>query len=518
MMTARTVTTTAVACIAAVGIAASCSGGVAPPSNGPVPGPGSPHRTSAQLDSEAIHLVVGDTLDLGDLFSSESRRWSFSSTDASTAPVTPTGLLRAVSPGSALIVATGPYPLGVRDSARVYVMPRREAINRMVSEVCPNEDERSIAISQPYDSLPIIHEYHDCQRLIRGGQYGGVVGIFAHRNVDIYQHRDSFANGRLAAIIVDFVTKQQLMPYTPLGITPGTNCLVIKSDSGGGWRAAIVGQSPALSLALRRYLPCGNNLTWADVPQSARALLVVKTQTDGYDLRGRRIVPPVARWDWDERNRLNYIGIKCDSVTWCEIGPPDFSPSEPVRIANQPLYKGYYDEQYLADSTGRQVTSIFGTITPGTNARDTSDMRPLPGAKFHLSHLRIAERGNGPTAAYRYYSRKFVVADTPTIPTFRQTSVADLRIIPIKASTTYSLGGLTAAGVPTTSGPWLGMFSVYAGESNGTWLGPQGVAFRSHPSSVVKVPTVRWRWKFNDEGAWGFCRPNGCCESFYAEM
>jgi hypothetical protein len=516
-MSARTVISAAVACIATITLAADCSRNVAPPADGPGPGADSAYRTAAQLDSEAIHLVVGDSLDLADLFTSESRRWTFASSDTSTALVTPTGQLRALSPGSALIMATTPSPLVSRDSVKVYVMPRREAINRMVSEVCPNEDEGSIRSSQPYDSLPIIHEYHDCQRLISGGQYAGVVGIFAHRNVDVYQHRDSFANGRLAAIIVDFVTKQQLMPYAPLGIAPGTNCLVIKSDSGGRWQAAIVNQSPTLSLALRRYLPCRNDMTWNDVPVAARTRLVVKTQSDGYDMRGGRIVPPVARWDWDERNRQNYIGIKCDASTWCEIGPPEFSPSEPVRIAKRALYKGYYDEQYLADSTGKQVTAIFGTITPGTDARDTSDMRPLPGSKFHLSHLRIAERGNGPTTAYRYYLKKFVAADTAIIPTFMRTSVADLRIIPIKASPTYSLGGLNAAGVSTGTGPWLGMFAVYAGESNGTWLGRKGVAFRSHPSSVVKVPTVRWRWKFDDEGAWGFCRPQGCCESFYAE-
>jgi hypothetical protein len=508
-MSARTVITATVACIATLTIAAGCTGG----SPTPGPAPGRPHR----LDEEALHLVVGDSLDLAELFSNDIFRWAFASTDPSTASVTQLGQLRAVSPGSALIVATSASPLGVRDTVKVMVMPRREAINRMVSEVCPNEDESGIALSQPYDGLPIIHEYHDCQRLIAGNQYSALVGIFAHENVDTYQNRNSYADGKLAAIIVDFITKKQLMPYDRLGIAPGTNCLVIKSDSGDKWQAAIVNQSPAMDLQLRRYLPCRNDMKWADVPASARGKLLVIPQS-GVDMRGRAIAPPVARWDWDERHGINYIGVKCDSITWCEIGPPELVPSAPLQTAaGQPIFKGYYDEQYLADSAGTHVTAIFGTITPGANARDTAEMRRLPGAKLHLSHLRIADRGSGPANAYRYYLKKFVALDTAAPPNFVRAAVADLRIIPINTSTTYSLGGLSAAGVPTNGSPSLGLFGVYAGESNGTWLGPRGVAFRSHPSSKVKVPTVRWRWKFDDEGAWGFCRPTGCCESFYAD-
>jgi hypothetical protein len=511
-MSARTAITATVACIATLTIAVGCTGPGAPSTPAPDPA----HGALNQLDNEALHLVVGDSLDLAELFSSESRRWAFSSTDASRVPVTPTGQLRALSPGNALIVATI-ASLSVRDTVKVIVMPRREAVNRMVSEVCPNEDERGIVLSQPYDSLPIIHEYHDCQRLIAGRQYSALVGIFAHQHVDSFQNRESFANGRLAAVIVDFITKKQLMPYASLGITPGTNCLVIKSNPRDTWEAAIVNQSPALSLSTRRYLPCRNDMTWSDVPASARGKLVVVVQK-GVDMRGRAIAPPVARWDWDERHQMNYIGVKCDSVTWCEIGPPDFAPSTPERtMAGQPIFKGYYDEQYLADSAGTQVSSTWGTIVPGTNARDTADMLSRRGAKVHLSHLRIAERGDGPTRAYTYYRKKFIAADTAPLPPFRRAATADLMIIPISGSASYALGGISSSGGPTSTGTSLGLFGVYAGESNGTWLGPRGVAFRSHPSSVVKVPTVRWRWKFDDEGAWGFCRPHGCCESFYAE-
>jgi hypothetical protein len=514
MMSVRAVITTTIVCVVTFSVAIGCTGSGA--SSSPTPGPA--HGGPSRLDEQAFHLVVGDSLDLAQLFSSEVRRWSFVSTDSFTVPVTPTGKLRAAQPGSALVIATGPYPLAARDTLVVIVMPHREAVSRMVNEVCPNEDERGIASSQPFDSLPIIHEYHDCQRLIQGGQYSALVGIFAHPHVDVYQQRDSFANGRLAAIIVDFVTKKQLMPYRPLGILPGTNCLVLKSDSGGRWQAGIINQPVALNLTTRRYLPCRNDLQWSDVPASARAQLVVIPQR-GFDMNGRPVAPPVARWDWDERLGINYIGVKCDAMTWCEIGPRGFTPSPPQpNAAGQPIFKGYYDEQYLADSTGSRVTGIWATILPGENARDTSAMPAGGGPRYHLSHLRINGRGDMRDRDWAYYLKKFFAVQTTPLPPYGRAATAELMIIPISAGTPYSLGATSAAGAPTGIAPPLGIFGVYAGESNSRWLGPKGVAFRSHPSSVVKVPVVRWRWKFDDEAAWGFCRPNGCCESFYAEM
>jgi hypothetical protein len=154
---------------------------------------------------------------------------------------------------------------------------------------------------------------------------------------------------------------------------------------------------------------------------------------------------------------------------------------------------------------------------PGANAYDTTGGFAAGGSKIHLSHLRINDRVDTGSKNWAYYTKKFFAAPATPLPPFRRAATADLVIVPISAGTPYSLGGTPFAGVASPPPP-LGMFGVYAGESNGKWLGPRGVAFRSHPSSVVKVPTVRWRWKFDDEAAWGFCRPQGCCESFYAEM
>jgi hypothetical protein len=303
----------------------------------------------------------------------------------------------------------------------------------------------------------------------------------------------------LAAVIVNFAKAGTLTSYPALGIAPGTNCLVIKANAADDWEAAIVNQPQALAAdpASRHYGTCRDGMTWGAVPSLAKGKLRVRVQK-GVDLRGRAIAPPVARWDWDERHRLNYLGVKCDSITWCEIGALDFVPSAPVmNAAGQPVAKGYYDEQYLADTTGTRVTSVFGTIVPSSDATDTTGMAMVAGVvpKFHLSHLRINETGPGASTDYRYYTDRFAALPvSPTAP-FVRADTADLKIRPIG---TFPTGGT---------------YGVYDGEVNTRPLGANSVAFRSHPSSVVKVPTVRWRWQSNDEGTWGYCRPYGCCET-----
>jgi hypothetical protein len=461
--------------------------------------------SQSQPPSASLQLIVGDAMNLGELIKGGRGPITYRSSDPTVISVSRSGQLRASRPGSATLTMTSESPRPSIDTVKVIVMTPRQAVNDLVNVVCPNEDERYLSESLPIRSdVPVIHEYHDCQRLITGNRYSALVGIFAHRNVDTYQSWSSFQNGRLAALIVDFVTKSQAMSYPSLGIEPGTNCLVLKADSADAWQAAIVNQSPALSTAPseRRYGSCTDDMKWSDVPASAKNKLVVRVQK-GVDMNDRPIAPPVARWDWDATHRLNYIGVKCDSITWCEIGPRDFVPSVPQRTAaNRPILKGYYDEQYLADSTGTRVTSVFGTIIPGRDERDTSAMIPGTAKWFHLAQLRIHETGKQPSQDYRFYLRKFFASPLASTPPFGSSAIADLTISPR---------------VPVLS-------KGYDGWSNGHPLGNPlaqppvpGVIFRSHWSSHVKVPTVRWTWRYRDDGTWGYCRPVGCCES-YAQM
>ena len=125
------------------------------------------------------------------------------------------------------------------------------------------------------------------------------------------------ARGRLARAALDI---------------PGLESLIV-----GARRSAIAGDHaveaaivyPAPTPGGGSYAGCADTMSWSDVPDSVKGRLEVRRQ-EGTDLKGRHRAPPVARWDWDHRHRINYIGVACDAETWCEVGPPGFLPSEPL--------------------------------------------------------------------------------------------------------------------------------------------------------------------------------------------
>jgi hypothetical protein len=379
-------------------------------------------------------------------------------------------------------------------SVPIVVMTQAQAVNMMITEVCPNEDERPffLAAAPIKSDLPIIHEYHDCQRLIDNGAYGPVVGIFAHRNVDTAQTWQSYRDGKLAAVIVNFVTKGEELPYGPLGIAPGTACLILRARGPEDWQAAIVNQSQPLRIrGGRQYASCADNMTWRNV--AAQSVPLVVKRQKGVDLKGDTIVPPTARWDWDSEHRINYIGVKCDATTWCEIGPSGFVPSVPLQNgARQDVIKGYYDQQYLAAQGGDRVSNVFATIMPGSDAKDAKTIKHRIPRWYRVAYIELHEtpQNGGGAAQFDFYLRKFFAnVNVGTVASRRASG--ELRIRPKNILTRYT--------------DYHG--EIY-GKSDTTW----NVKFRWHPSAVVKAATVRWRWDAKDETAWSYCDPAGCCE------
>ena len=414
---------------------------------------------------------------------------------------------------------------------RVNVRTQREATNMLVSEVCANVDSAYFMMHEPLTSnLPRIHEYHDCQRLIEGGRYSAVVGIFASSNVDS-THAPLDSTGHLAAIIVNFIGNKPPTTYRSLNLTPGTSCLIIRSVRGRR-EAALIPQSPAA----RRpdgstvYGDCPDNLKWSDVPRAARGQLQVREQR-GFDLQNRRIAPSVGRWDWDSLRKHNYIGIKCGSETWCEIGPSGFTPSTAATTpAGNPIFKGYYDEQYLAEDTlASKPSTVWGTILPGSDATDKAQMENRDPAKWYEhATVRLVETHRNQSPAYGRYNAVFAAAPTmgpigrssrggmgnTKVPTYPQAPAAVVNYprvsiaarapnvdanAPLPTHSNYQLQPIDTAAV------WLG----YKGMMRDMTL--QKVRFMWHPGQA-KVPTVRWRWMANDEGIWSYCEPDGCCE------
>ena len=387
-------------------------------------GAGLPQVPAPRHGGDTLFLVQGDHIRLTFARSREggigiattgSRRTDvlWVSRSMRVATVTNTGYLSASRPGTTTILATARG--GGLDSMVVHVMTPRESTNRSAAAACPNEDDSLFTIAGADSVLPLtrgisdIHEYHDCQRLIENGRYGPLVGIFAHRNVARFEAWTGFHGGILAATIVDFVGDKTPLPYDSLGIVPGTNCLILKADDQFTWAAAIISLPVVVdSLGHRHYRACSDTYSWNDVPPTAREL-EVKRQRNGVDYRGRPIAPPVARWDWDPRAKLNYIGIKCTQKVWCEIGWPGFDTSVAIRdrVTGRGIIKGYYDQQFLANADGSAPSSVFGTIEPGAHMKDTSQMHHGDKQWYHVANLTFHDTVGASSPDYVHYVRDY---------------------------------------------------------------------------------------------------------------
>jgi hypothetical protein len=407
-----------------------------------------------------------------------------------------TGVITAVAPGVTAITATAvraTEPLASSVSVTVVpvgsmqtAMTHRAMVGIMINEVCPNNEESIFA-----DTLPIsaevraIHEFHDCQRLVSNGAYGPLVGIFAHKNVARFLNPLNFADGMLAAVILNFKRDQT---YEPLGIRPGTNCLILKYtkriwEPTGTWEAALV-PKPAPS-STQPYGDCSDKMNWDSVPDLQKDLLVVKRLENGASPLGLPLSPPVARWDWNAARSQNTMGVRCGVKGWCEIGPSGFTPlpALPAPLGRK-LIKGYYDQQYLAGPDG-QLSDVWGTLTPGEDAKHgrlDRDSTWYKAVEFDLD-----SPGAGSPAYNFYLTRLFL---TP----------------------------VTASGKVRSKG----IMEVYSKRSEKNWkarIGPNPVPgggeleHRNHSSDKGnRLSTVRWRWNAEDETVWTYCPEDGCCE------
>lgn len=493
-------------------VVAGC-GSAPPPPSPPLPGTSIP--MAVQQAVRPLRLVLGDTVRLRFRGGTSPRlavhggpggaTANFVSNLPAVATVTNDGLVTAVSLGNANISAVAPTTPGASAMVPVQIVSRRQATNMMANEVCPNTDESFIEASLPVgEEVTRIHEYHDCQRLIEDSQYGPLVGIFAHLNVAHHTDWVAWKDGRLAAIIVNFAGNKTPVAYASLGIEPGTNCLVLKADSQEDWQALVVSQSTVFSVAGggRNYGQCDESLTWASAKALAHKELSVKRQ-HGVDMKGNANSPPVARWDWDSVSRRNYIGIRCDAQTWCDVGPKDFVPSTPMTVRfryvrflpvpyhTEPILKGYYDQQFLANAAGDAPSSVFGTIRPGSDARSRDDIDVENSRWYEVARLEFADTLRPTSPDYAHYVRGYKDPTTAT-PASEKTS------------TRYRLR-------PVPNG---GVGNEYDGDFDQKPLKKGGIQYHFHTDILHDgPPVVRWRWQTKDEGTWTFCPPDGCCEN-----
>lgn len=390
-----------------------------------------------------------------------------------------------------------------------------------------------------FAGLEHIPEFHDCQRFVltsdTGPRYDSLYAIYASRTLEwIIDSLGPSLPNTLTQLQADSAYRARVRnpnapvpppdpgspvrpyhavesaalvaaegDYPRLGISRGLNCLYVgrftasATDGSETWFARMVPNVARedASCDLRAFgdLPPGTDL------QVARSVSTEFTRSSDY--------PPVARWDWDRREKQQYIGIKC-GVAWCEIGPVGFTPSPPLPVASNAdssvrrvrLIKGWYDQQLLAKLTedgGMQPSGVLGTVIADPRLGQWSD------ADFLEKHADVAQvvlevlEGNE-RRTLMYYQKKYNVHparyDGPAKLAIRNTAEEN------------------------PSGYWNarirrgGLFGLFTDKNVN--IVRRAVDRTTFNESYVVPAVARWRWIQGDEGIWTRCT-DGCCEMSY---
>jgi hypothetical protein len=383
------------------------------------------------------------------------------------------------------------------------------------------------SVSSPViDAIRDVPEFHDCQRFIvhegSARLYDSLHAIYAASYLDtltamlgrpLTEPPESTSQGREpktirtrtgTVVITDRLVVDHRVAtvavilsggrYGALGMEPGLNCLYIGRYIEGD-------TLPEQWFA--RMEPQGNVTSASCDKSSVRELgrgkdLQVTAETvDGFTADAD--YPAVARWDWDDVNHQQYIGIKCGAA-WCEIGDTSFvasphldvDPRAPREVRRVRSIKGWYDQQFLAKEgrPGRLVPSrILGTIIaePDVGSKTDADF-----AADYVTVARVILESNDPAdaAALASYRTKF---------NFRGKAPDDPEAVLMIKSLPDTLWRARIHGPPSSPGPLF-----------------RRVRYRPAPTTFLdqgyRVPAVaRWRWMLTDEGTWTRC-PEGCCE------
>ena len=372
-----------------------------------------------------------------------------------------------------------------------------------------------------------IPEYNDCQRFIieQNGVRHYTKGYFA-----IFSYPDT-ASLKARVVPIPGTTLTTGTPvafiyadsesYDTMHITKGANCLyVYQETTSGDWHAWI---APAVR-EQGQSVGCARRTDPRQVPPSAE-LVVHRSSATGL---ADDDYPNVARWDWDPRNHLQYVGIRCDGA-WCDVGERhNFSPSPvhagwgegPSHMKRRTVeVKGWYDEQYLANCspTGAcHPTALVGTIFPDS-ALDTASVN----TDYQPVFMRVARIGIDvdPTAPeavnastdLKLYESKYDYYRTPPHTLLNQ-------LLMCYGDAAHCIPpGVTVPACGTAPdevehGLWW--YEVIPGGPNADKLKPKyGCYTKRAPGggSVHIAGAARWRWVLKDETNWVRCVA-GCCQ------
>jgi hypothetical protein len=380
--------------------------------------------------------------------------------------------------------------------------PKRRAVRQPVRQI-PVVPSGQIGLSGPITDIP---EFHDCQRFIVRNpdgttRYDSLFAIFARMELDkVFPDSAGLQPGSgkgsawpptAAATIVSYNGT-----YRPLGLKPGVSCLYLESD-GTRWLASLTHNG--------RNGDCPDRLTGVREPIQ----LDVRTTPPPSQVQGTREVPPVARWDWDDRNHQQYIGIRC-GWQYCEIGRSGFTPSPPLPVptgyqaqgSHVFLVKGWYDDQILASPdlvAGRVVPSkMRGVVVPN------------PRLETLVANISINAAGDA-TNSSPWIDAAFVYVtdnDYANKRNIRQSwpPGAVRNVLRFRTRNMLEIWGMQAGPIQ-----WRAETASPARRVDSR------IIYRSMAGAISQnfwIPaTARWRWKDTDEANWVAC-PLGCCEYF----
>jgi hypothetical protein len=370
----------------------------------------------------------------------------------------------------------------------------------------------------PIADLP---EFHDCQRLLvpyeRKGSasapaadslsFGPLVAIWAANKLDsAFQQSASRDMAVPVAVIYNFERQTE---YAPLHIKPGFSCLYLWKDS--GWQARLLPVGP--------HVPPDTGPTQClhPVPTSGSdtpgwvALDVIDTPLPP-GLRPEDI-PAVTRWDWESKQQLQYIGIRCGDQ-WCSVGPKGFHTSAPasdtpagaavlamVENINIPGFeqatpdemtriisiKGWYDEQRLdLWEPNLVLTDITGTAFPHP-ALERVKAGMFQGAWIPSAYLQVSGDYPGKVPLKAGITRVYLCEGAAN---------------QCKGAETV---GTCAAKYQDPHEVWWAKMISPSGETSF-----HCVMRRMHGGRAIPAAATRWNWSEFDAKTWIACG-QGCC-------
>jgi hypothetical protein len=380
------------------------------------------------------------------------------------------------------------------------------------------------------DSIANIPEFHDCQRFLRdsGGilVFDGLYAVFASYRLDhLRQDLDSSTDSitlnegiKVATVPVATIFSDHGQ-YGSLGIEPGFNCLIL-------YKRPVPGR-PQDSVWGAKMVPLvtpDSNCVLVKAAMPGKDLQVQASSTNGL---ADSDYPAAARWDWDRRNREQYIGIKCGAA-WCLVGRFGFDTTVSYSIPNLPFraigaapltdterrrvtaVRGWYDEQQLAEVQGGHTkpSALRGILVPNPDIHNLKAEPDMYDTTWVQVGFAVLVGGDYHKWNYRQRVNEVLLCHGSA-----QSCKVENQVLtqPPEPPSTLPLSSCTTGWWATVRPFPSGTARIFCLRETNHQAALDDLNER-HPNMISSIPgTARWRWLAKDDGSWFGCISAGCC-------